>query len=185
MLCEITFTMDRPILEDLTLLQLQEKLTQNGFPSLETRARCIEALLIHYENCASSNLISLGDIPGTSTSLILDAQRQTPFNANSSSNPGQSLSSPEIFYQLLVGLMEHMKQQPLLLAQLVNLNINDHSSMQSAIIQPTIHTHIISLSGSSGSDGGLPFAGISDYIISIANPSFSWIQNVGTIARSM
>lgn len=118
--------MNRPSLEDLTLPQLQEELTQNGLRPLKTRARCFEALLAHYEKCAPSNLIPLGDTPGTSTSLTTDTQRQTSININSSTNAGQAATSPEISHQLLVGLMEQMKQQQMLLTQLMNLNINNH-----------------------------------------------------------
>lgn len=63
-----------------------------------------------------------------------------------------------------------MKQQQMLLAQLVNLhinnhlNINNHLSMQSATISLQYITHnIIPLSNSSDSNGsGLPLAGVTN-----------------------
>jgi len=65
--------------------------------------------------------------------------------------------------------MEQMKQQQMLLAQLVNLHINNHLinnhlSMQSATISLQYITHnIIPLSNSSDSNGsGLPLAGVTN-----------------------
>ncbi|KYN26720.1 hypothetical protein ALC57_03909 [Trachymyrmex cornetzi] len=93
-----------------------------------------------------------------------------------------------------------MKQQQVLLAQLINLNINNHASTQSTSFQPTSHSHNIntfsSSSGGGGSDGNPPFAGVNNAqavtLLASYIPVFHgsenedielWIQKVDNISR--